>query len=58
MGVKDLVGAERAAAEARFHQFRAFLQSYLQRAAQIARVKRPPVQDSAQTREILKQLGY
>jgi arylsulfatase A-like enzyme len=58
VGAKDLAGEEHAATEARFGQLRAFLQGYLQRVAQAPRVTRPPVQDSAQTRAILKQLGY
>jgi arylsulfatase A-like enzyme len=57
-GEKDLMGSERAAAEACFGRLRAFLQTRLTRVKQIARVKRPPVQDSAETRAILKQLGY
>jgi arylsulfatase A-like enzyme len=58
VGARDLAREERAAAEARFGQLRDFLQGYLQRIAQAPRVTRPLVQDSARTREILKQLGY
>jgi arylsulfatase A-like enzyme len=58
VGARDLAGEERAAAKARFRQLHAFVQGYLQRIAQAPRITRPPVQDSAQTREILKQLGY
>src|SRR5574341_172369 len=57
-GARDLAGEERAAAEARFRRLDAFVEGYLQRVAQAPRVTRPPVQDSAQTRAILKRLGY
>src|SRR5574341_948049 len=57
-GARDLAGGERAAAEARFRRLDAFVEGYLQRVAQAPRVTRRPVQDSAQTRAILKRLGY
>src|SRR5574341_1278264 len=58
LGTKDLEETERATAEARLREFRAFWDNYVQRASQMTRITRPPVQDSAQTRAILKQLGY
>jgi len=57
-GEKDLVDKERAIAEARLGQFSAFLQNYLQRIARVTHIRRPPIKETAKTREILKELGY
>ena len=58
LGQKDFSTVRQTAAEARFRELRAFLQHYFRRAAQVARVRRPAIPETAKTREILKQLGY